>query len=369
MALFKAKFYFSYSHPVISMNYKNIIGLFILSTTFLLFSCNDDKKASPSSSYFTSPESGDVIKAGDEINLKLSFADGLVDSIQYYLDTVKVATKTDTAQFNLPSAGLSLGSRLITAKIYRKGVAEEVTSNVVLLSRIKPKQYGYKIIKTYPHSTTSYVEGLEYHDGVFYESAGDYGNSSLRKVSLDGKVLQQKDVDKQYFAEGMTVIGDKIIQLTYKEKVGFEYDKATFKLLKTFPYNHAAEGWGLTFDGETVYNTDGSNRIFRLDKNTYMPKGIIEVYDEKGPVTGLNELEWIDGKIYANIYTSELIAIINPKTGEVEAYINMMGLPHGPLGDPDQDVLNGIAYDKAGKRLFVTGKKWDKLFHVELVPL
>lgn len=165
----------------------------------------------------------------------------------------------------------------------------------------------------------------------------------------------------------MTIIGDKIIQLTYREKVGFEYDKATFKLLKTFPYNHAAEGWGLTFDGETVYNTDGSNTIYKLDKNTYLPKGSIEVYDDKGPVTQLNELEWIDGKLYANIYGSELIAIINPKTGAVEAYINMMGLPYSPVDDPQQDVLNGIAYDKVGKRLFVTGKKWDKMFQIEIV--
>lgn len=349
------------------MNFKNISALFFGITSLFLFSCNNDKKESSASSYFISPETGETLKSGEEIKLRLGYADGLVDSIQYYLDTVKISTKTDTAQFNLSSAGFPLGSRLITAKIYRKGVAEEVTSNVVLLSATKPKQYGYKIIKAYPHATNSYVEGLEYHDGVFYESAGDYGNSSLRKVSLDGKVLQQQNVDKQYFAEGITVIGNKIIQLTYKEKVGFEYDKTTFKLLKTFPYNHAAEGWGLTFDGETVYNTDGSNRIFMLDKNTYLPKGSIEVYDDKGPVTQLNELEWIDGKLYANIYTSELIAIINPKTGEVEAYINMMGLPHGPLSDPDQDVLNGIAYDKAGKRLFVTGKKWDKLFHVELL--
>lgn len=343
---------------------------FLAATLVILtgfYACDNDKKSN-TSSYFSKPDTGEIIKSGDEVSLKINYADGLVDSVQYFVDTLKVATKNDTAQFNLASAGLPLGSRLITAKIYRKGVPEEVTTNIVLLSAQQPKQYGYKIIKTYPHSTTSYVEGLEYHDGVFYESAGDYGHSSLRKVSLDGKILQQQDVDKQYFAEGMTVIGDKIIQLTYREKVGFEYDKATFKLLKTFPYNHAAEGWGLTFDGETVYNTDGSNRIFMLDKNTYLPTGAIEVYDNKGPVTQLNELEYIDGKLYANIYTSELIAIINPKTGEVEAYINMMGLPHGPLKDPNQDVLNGIAYDKAGKRLFVTGKRWDKLFHVELIP-
>ena len=343
------------------------LSLFALLSSLFLFSCHQDKPQASGSSYFVNPETGTVVKSGDPVNLKLKYAEGDVDSVQYLIDTTKVGVKKDTAQFNLSTTGLPLGSRLITAKIYRNGVAEEVTSNVVLTSAIKPAEYGYKIIKTYPHSTSSYVEGLEFHDGYFYESAGDYGHSSLRKVSIDGKVVQQQNLNKQYFGEGITVIGDKIIQLTYKEKVGFEYDKATFKLLKTFPYNHTAEGWGLTFDGETIYNTDGSNIIYKLDKNTYLPKGSIEVYDDKGPVTQLNELEWINGKLYANIYTSELIAIINPQTGAVEAYINMMGLPHGEVDDPQQDVLNGIAYDKVGKRLFVTGKKWDKMFQIEVV--
>lgn len=349
------------------MNFKKLSLFTFFVAVLALYSCNGDKPQSSSSSYFTSPETGAVIKAGEELRLKIHFADEPVDSVVYLVDTLQVGLRKDTSQFNFPTTNTPLGSRLITAKIYRNGVAEEATSNIVLVSATKPASYSYKIINTYPHATNSYVEGLEFHDGVFYESAGDYGHSSLRKVSLEGKILQQKNVDKQYFAEGMTVIGDKIIQLTYREKVGFEYDKATFKLLKTFPYNHANEGWGLTFDGETIYNTDGSNTIYKLDKNTYLPKGSIEVYDDKGPVTQLNELEWINGKLYANIFTSDLIAIINPQTGAVEAYINMMGLPHGELGDPQQDVLNGIAYDKIGKRLFVTGKRWDKLFQIEVI--
>ncbi len=348
-----------------TIKYSTLIAVFFTSVVF--YSCKQDGAENSGSTYFLSPETGDVVKSGEQLSLKLNYSDGLVDSVQYYIDTTKIAVKLDTSIYNLATNNFPLGSRLVTAKIYRNGVVEEATTNIVLVSATKPANYSYKILNTYPHSTTSYVEGLEFHDGVFYESAGDYGNSSLRKVSLAGKVLQQKDIDKQYFAEGITVIGDKIIQLTYKEKVGFEYDKTTFKLLKTFPYNHATEGWGLTFDGETIYNTDGSNTIYKLDKDSYLPKGRIEVYDDKGPVTQLNELEWIDGKLYANIYTSELIAIINPQTGAVEAYINMMGLPHGELEDPQQDVLNGIAYDKAGKRLFVTGKKWDKMFQIEVV--
>jgi glutamine cyclotransferase len=341
-----------------------IILFFAIST---LFACKQKNNSNLGSSSFLTPESGEIVKSGQNINLHLSYSDANVDSIQYFVDSTKVSSKKDTAMFQFATANYPLGSRLITAKIFRKGVEEEVTINIILVSSKKPEQFGYKIIKTYPHSTSSYTEGLEYHDGVFYESAGDYGNSSLRKVALDGKVLKQQNIDKQYFAEGITVIGDKIIQLTYKEKVGFEYDKNTFKLLKTFPYNHADEGWGLAFNGETIYNTDGSNRIFMLDKDTYLPKGYLEVYDDKGPVTQLNELEWIEGKLYANIYQSELMAIINPTNGEVEAYVNLIGLPHGPLDDEGNDVLNGIAYDAAGERLFVTGKKWDKMFQIELV--
>jgi glutamine cyclotransferase len=339
----------------------------LLAITLLLFSCDNKKNDSSNSSSFKSPESGAVIKSGESLKLSLSFSDGLVDSIQYFVDTLKIQTSKDTAGSTLNTKNYPLGSRLITAKIFRKGVEEDATTNIVIISATKPISYRYKIIKTFPHSTTSYTEGLEYHDGFLYESAGDYGHSSLRKTTLDGKIVQHADLDKQYFGEGITVVGDKIIQLTYKEKVGFEYDKATFKLLKTFPYNHANEGWGLYYNGDVIYNTDGSNRIFMLDKNTYQSKGYIEVYDDKGPVPYLNELELIDGKLYANIYQSELIAIINPKTGAVEAYVNMKGLPHGPLSDPDQDVLNGIAYDKAGNRIFVTGKKWDKLFQIELI--
>lgn len=345
---------------------KNTYKIVTICLFSLFFSCKQKSNSNNGSSFFISPESGEIVKSGQSISLRLSYTDGLVDSIQYFVDTIRVKTILDTTAFSLQTTNYPLGSRLITAKIFRKGIPEEATANIVLVSSKKPNQYGYQIIKTYPHSTSSYTQGLEYHDGVFYESDGEANYSSLRKVAIDGTVLKQQDID-QYFAEGLTVIGNKIIQLTYTEKVIFEYDKASFKLLKTIPYNHTEEGWGLAFDGETVYNTDGSNRIFLLDKNTYLPKGMIEVYDDKGPVGQLNELEWVDGKLYANIYQSELVAIINPKTGEVEAYINLIGLPKGQVENEGNDVLNGIAYDKVAKRLFVTGKKWDKLFQIKLI--
>jgi len=346
----------------------NYIAIFLLSILSIA-SCNrKDKSPSGNAGLFiTAPENGEVIKSGEEILVKLNYGGIIVDSVQYFLDTTKLAVKTDTSAFNLKSVDCPLGSRLITVKIFGKDVQEELTTNVVFVSAATPEQYGYEIVNTYKHDITSYTQGLEFHDGVFYESDGEYGASSLRKVAVNGTVIKQKDLDKKYFAEGISVIEDKIIQLTYKERVILEYDKNSLELLKTYSYNHANEGWGLAFDGETIYNTDGSNKIFKLNKTTYQPEGFIEVYDDKGPVVSLNELEWIDGKIYANIYTSDLIAIINPQTGEVEAYINLIGLRNEQVEDESQDVLNGIAWDAKDKRLFVTGKKWPKLFEIRKV--
>ena len=327
------------------------------------FSCKDkNNKAGDSISLY--PESGTSYKLGEEFKVSVK-TENLPDSIQYYTDGKLVATKKDTSNISINTSDLALGSRVIIAKVFFEGKEEEIQSSITILTSKVPKQFGFNVLQTYKHDVSSYTQGLEYHDGIFYESDGEYGASSLRKVSVDGKVLKQIDLDKRYFAEGITVIGNKILMLTYKEKVMFEYDKNTFELLRTIPYNHADEGWGLAFDGNIIYNTDGTNRIFKLNKETYQPEGFIEVYDDKGPVNYLNEMEWIDGKIYANIYTSDLIAIIDPKTGEVEAYINLMGIRSDAVEDESQDVLNGIAWDAKGKRLFVTGKKWPKLFEIK----
>ncbi|TAH03291.1 MAG: glutaminyl-peptide cyclotransferase [Sphingobacteriales bacterium] len=338
----------------------------LLAIALLISACKTNTKPTANTSNFTSPEAGLLLKAGETINIKLSLPDALVDSIQYFIDSVKVASLKDTTSLSLKTQNLPLGSRLITAKIFTKGISNDIATNIILTSAITPANLSYKITNTFKHDTASYTEGLEYHNGFLYESDGEYGASSMRKTTLAGKVIQKITLDKKYFGEGITLIGNKIIQLTYKEGIGFEYDKNTFKLLKTFPYNHTLEGWGLAFDGQTIYNTDGSNKIYKLNPTTYQSSGFIEVYDDKGPVAQLNELEWADGKLYANIYTSDLIAIINPKTGEVEAYISLITLPKGEIEDENNDVLNGIAYDAKTKRLFVTGKKWPNLFEIEV---
>ncbi|MFI5451079.1 glutaminyl-peptide cyclotransferase [Pedobacter sp. UC225_61] len=323
---------------------------------------------------FLSPEVGQNVSSGTEVEVKILFGkDKKVDSVVYLIDSTKVASKVDTTSIRLKTEELKLGSHLLTAKIYGEGTSEELTANINVLAAKAPIEYTYKIIKTLPHDTSSYVEGLEYHDGFFYESAGDYGHSSLRKVEPStGKVLQSTPVDKKYFAEGITVIGDKIIQLTYQEKMGFVYDKATLKKLSEFSYTTGKEGWGLAFDGQKVLNTDGTDTIFFLDKNDYRRIGSITVYDNKGSIENLNELEFIDGKIYANVYTTDTILIINPQNGAVEGRINLSGIfPANDYFKTDfergNNVLNGIAWDAKGKRLFVTGKKWPKIFEIKLI--
>jgi glutamine cyclotransferase len=261
---------------------------------------------------------------------------------------------------------LPFGGRLVIAKIYKGGTPFEVTTNIQVLPSSAPKQLSYAVVNVFPHDTTSYTEGLQYVDRVLYESDGEYAQSSLRKTDLkSGKILQKIEIPPRFFAEGIAVIDNKIIMLTWKEGVGFVYDKNSFKQLKEFSYTAGNEGWGLTYDGKQIYNTDGSNNIYILDKNTYQKKATIEVYDNKGPVNQLNELEYIDGKLLANVYQTDKIVIINPQTGGVEAEVDLSKLYPQPRNE-HADVLNGIAWDAAGKRLFVTGKKWDKLYEIKI---
>jgi glutamine cyclotransferase len=242
-----------------------------------------------------------------------------------------------------------------------------------------PVEYTFKVEKTFPHDTGSYTEGLLYQDGSLYESGGGYldpppgqvkdGQSSLRRVDLaTGKVLQKTMVDPKVFAEGISIVGDKIIQLTYHEKIANIYDKTTLKLLKTIPFNTGVEGWGMCFDGKKLYMDDSTNRIFFLDKDNYRETGSIDVYDDKGAVTKINELEYIEGKIYANIWTTNNIIIIDPKTGAVIGKIDLTNLYPEKTRRVGADVLNGIAYDAATKRIFITGKKWPKMYQVTFTP-
>ncbi|WP_231460336.1 MULTISPECIES: glutaminyl-peptide cyclotransferase [unclassified Pedobacter] len=321
---------------------------------------------------FISPLTGLNVKSGNEIDVKVLFGkEKAVDSVVYLIDTIKSVSKTDTSAIKLKTEGLKLGNHIITAKIYNGSESEDLTTNINILSAKAPDLYTYQVVAKFPHDTSAYVEGLEYHDGNFYEGTGEKGNSYLKKVDVkSGKTLQQVKLDTAYFGEGITVIDNKILQITWNEKTAFEYDKNTFKLIKQFPFSVGQAGWGLTFDGVKILNSDGTNTIYFLDKNTYRQIGSIDVYDDKGAISQLNELEVIEGKIYANVYLTNDIVIINPNTGAVEGKIDLTGLFSTSYFKTDNErmnnVLNGIAYDKATKRLFVAGKKWPYIFEIKI---
>ncbi|HLL73139.1 MAG TPA: glutaminyl-peptide cyclotransferase [Pyrinomonadaceae bacterium] len=227
--------------------------------------------------------------------------------------------------------------------------------------------YTYKVKNSWPHDRRAYTQGLIFRDGVLWESTGQYGSSSLRKVELKtGKVIKQISVPSKYFAEGMTVFHNKVFQLTWQEHKGFIYDPETFE--KQGEFDYTGEGWGLTHDGQSLIMSDGTNQIRFLDPATLKTTRTVSVFDAGEPVSQLNELEYIDGEIYANIWQSDRIVRLDPKSGKILGWIDMTGLLKTKDRTGQEDVLNGIAYDEAGKRLFVTGKMWPKLFEVEIVP-
>ncbi len=226
----------------------------------------------------------------------------------------------------------------------------------------------FKVVNTYPHDRAAYTEGLVMDGGALYEGTGLNGQSSLRRVDLEsGKVLQSVALGPEYFGEGVTTWNDQIIQLTWKSHLGFVYDKATFRLLKTF--NYPTEGWGLTHDGASLIMSDGTSTLHFMDPVTFQETKRITVTDKGQPVVNLNELEYVRGEILANVWQTDRIARIAPETGQVIGWIDLAGLLSPAERPPSVDaVLNGIAYDAGHDRLFVTGKLWPKLFEITLVP-
>ena len=230
--------------------------------------------------------------------------------------------------------------------------------------------WGYRVVQSYPHDRFAFTQGLLYHGGKLYESTGHYGRSTLREVELEtGRVLRQQRLSPSYFGEGLVMRDGQLIQLTWQEGTAFVWDLRDFSRL--FEHRYKGEGWGLADDGTRLILSDGTRTLRFLHPDSFVELGRVNVHEGGRPVTNLNELEWIDGELYANVWLSNRIAVIDVATGEVRRWIDLKGLidlpPDPPVGDP-QNVLNGIAWDAEQKRLFVTGKNWPKLFHVELVP-
>ena len=226
--------------------------------------------------------------------------------------------------------------------------------------------YTYNVVSTYPHDRNAFTQGLVFEDGVLYEGTGGFGHSTLRRVELEtGDILQIRELSAQFFGEGITIYKDKIIQLTWQSNIGFVYDKNSFELLQEF--NYSTEGWGITHDGTRLIISDGTSTLHFLDPQTFEEIGQLGVFDNDGPVTRLNELEYIQGEIYANVWQTDWVARIAPETGRVIGWVELGGLLTPEDRSEPVDVLNGIAYDAMTARLFVTGKLWPKLFEIELI--
>lgn len=255
-------------------------------------------------------------------------------------------------------SSILVGSLVIMPKWFWDSAAEE-----------KTPRYHYRVINTYPHDHNAFTQGLIYHEDVLYESTGKWGQSSLRQVDLEtGQILRIHHLPARYFAEGMTVWQNKIIQLTWRSKIGFVYNLKNFAPLTHFIYPR--EGWGITDDGEKLIMSDGTDKLHFLNAETFETIGFIAVRDQNIPIAKLNELEYIEGEIFANVWMSDLIARISPQTGQVLGWIDLTGLKSllSKTTHPKPNVLNGIAYDKIRERLFVTGKFWPQLFEIQLVP-
>lgn len=233
-------------------------------------------------------------------------------------------------------------------------------------ANVPPKTYTYEVVASYPHLTSSYTQGLQFIDGVMWEGTGEYGHSKLQTIDLEtGRANVIASLPRTEFGEGITVLGDKVYQLTWQNRTMHVYDRATGKRLRSIPYE--GEGWGLTSDGERLYMSDGSSVIRIIDPQTYKRTGSISVLYEGKSVPYLNELEWIDGRIWANVYTLDQIVIIDPATGNVEGLLDLTGILPEEEIYASTDVLNGIAYDAERDRIFVTGKNWSRIFEIKII--
>lgn len=226
-------------------------------------------------------------------------------------------------------------------------------------------RYGYTVVNRYPHDSNAFTQGLLYHDGQLYEGTGKNGQSSLRRVDLEtGEVLQAVSLSQRYFGEGIEVVGDRIFQLTWRSHMVFEYDRDSFEQIGSH-YN-ASEGWGLAYDGEQLILSDGSDRLTFLDPENFAPRSSVQVTLNGSPVSQLNELEYINGEVWANVWQTDFIVRIDPQSGRVNSFIDLTGLAAQTTLGSNEAVLNGIAWDEEGQRLFVTGKHWAHLFEIEL---
>ncbi|MBI5539617.1 MAG: glutaminyl-peptide cyclotransferase [Bacteroidia bacterium] len=355
------------------LNYLIIIG--VICFALFQWSCNGDNTDLTNNNdtsvvsnnktelIISSPKNLAVFTIGEKISTAFEIPGGLKpDSVSVYLNGKKqndpVSLVTDSAK---------AGNNRVIINAWVKGVEYTNGVSVILRSNIVPQQYTYKILKRYPHDQKYYTQGLIFEDGFMYEGTGQYGESMLLKYKLaNNELIQSYNLPQDVFGEGIVIFKNHIYQLTWQSHVAYEYEKETFKLINKFDFG--TEGWGITNFNENLIMSDGSYNLYVLSPESFSEIKRIEVYDNIGPVSMLNELELINGEIYANVYQTDNIVIVNPNTGCVTGKIDLSGLlDKTKIKDRDVDVLNGIAWDVKGKRLFLTGKYWPEMYEVQIV--
>ncbi len=318
-----------------------------------------------------SPEENTGFKLYQPVKVILALEDKtrVPDSVTVYFDGKYVTSvKSDPWEYSIsPVFTVTTGRKSLKVTAFKGGKPQNtVTRFMIIYSDLVPKKYGYKVIHTFPHNRDAFTQGLVYDNGVLYEGTGQETGSTLREVALEtGKVIRQLNLDDSLFGEGITLYHDRIYQVTWKNKIGFVYNKSDFKLINKIYYQ--TEGWGLTNIDDKIVMSDGTNILYFFEPEMFTIVKRIEVYDNEKKVDQLNEIEYINGEIWANIWMTDLIARIDPVSGKVLAYIDLKGILPKSDRDAETDVLNGIAYDNQGKRIFVTGKRWPKLFEIKVM--
>jgi len=292
----------------------------------------------------------------------------LYDSVKIFFDGKPVAVmKSGPWQIPVPPEMTgTTGRKSVKAVAFSNSKIQTITRFVIIYSDVTPEKLIYKVVHSYPHDQDAFTQGLVYDNGVLFEGTGQTAGSSLREVELEtGKVLRQHNLDQSLFGEGIALYRDRIYQVTWTNKVGFVYEKSSFSVINKIYY--PTEGWGLTTMNETIVMSDGTNVLYFYEPEMFTAVSRVEVYDNEKKVDQLNELEYINGEIWANIWQTDLIARIDPASGKVNSYVDLSGLfPGSKRLEINADVLNGIAYDAVNDRIFVTGKRWPKLYEIRV---
>lgn len=341
-------------------------NVFVFISILVFASCKDDTKNPAEAFSIEIKDAKESYKTEDILQLSIkNKKNKTIESISYTLDSESIGTSENAS---VPLKDKKLGRHFLRATITADGEIYEVRKEFVIMSSVKPKLYSYKILEEYPHDVAAYTQGLEFENDTLYESTGQRKQSTLRQVDYKtGKSLKIVPLADSYFGEGLTILNNKIYQLTWQGGKGFIYDLKTLEQKGNFVYNDSKEGWGLCNDGTNIYKSDGTEKIWTLNSETLAEEDYIEIYTNTAKIKSVNELEWVNGKIYANIYQKDAIAIVNPENGAVEGVINLSTLKDNVTKHDQLDVLNGIAYKGEENVLYVTGKNWDKLFKIEVV--